>query len=98
MTQQKSPMDKLEQFLNRAEALLGRLEGMLPPTAPSVDWSASVAFRWRKRQGRGYLQPVPAVSSITLGDLQNIDRQKALIEQNTQQFVRNLPANNVLLT
>jgi len=91
-------MDKLEQFLNRAEALLGRLEGMLPPTAPSVDWSASVAFRWRKRQGRGYLQPVPAVSSITLGDLQNIDRQKALIEQNTQQFVRNLPANNVLLT
>jgi uncharacterized protein len=77
MTQQKSPMDKLEQFLTRADALLGRLEAMLPPAAPSVDWTASVAFRWRKRQGRGYLQPVPAVSSITLADLQNIERHKA---------------------
>jgi predicted AAA+ superfamily ATPase len=91
-------MDKLEQFLTRAEALLGRLEGILPPAAPDVDWSAAVAFRWRKRQGRGYLQPVPAVSAITLADLQNIDRQKDLIEQNTRQFVNRRPANNVLLT
>jgi hypothetical protein len=91
-------MDKLEQFLTRAEALLGRLEAMLPPAAPSIDWSASVAFRWRKRQGRGYLQPVPAISPISLADLQNIDRQKALIEQNTRQFVSQQPANNVLLT
>ncbi|HTH74342.1 MAG TPA: ATP-binding protein [Trinickia sp.] len=91
-------MDKLEQFLIRAESLLGRLEAMLPPAAPSIDWSASVAFRWRKRQGRGYLQPVPAVSSITLADLRNIDRQKSLIEQNTRQFVGKQPANNVLLT
>ena len=91
-------MDKLEQFLTRAEALLGRLEGILPPAAPGVDWSAAVAFRWRKRQGRGYLQPVPAVSAITLADLRNIDRQKDLIEQNTRQFVNKRPANNVLLT
>jgi predicted AAA+ superfamily ATPase len=91
-------MDKLEQFLTRAEALLGRLEAMLPPAAPDVDWSAAVAFRWRKRQGRGYLQPVPVVSPITLADLRNIDRQKALIEQNTRQFVNERPANNVLLT
>ena len=91
-------MDKLDQFLTRAEALLGRLEAMLPPAAPDVDWSAAVAFRWRKRQGRGYLQPVPAVSPIALADLRNIDRQKALIEQNTRQFVNKRPANNVLLT
>lgn len=91
-------MDKLELFLNRAEAVLGRLEAMLPPAAPEIDWSAAVAFRWRKRQGRGYLQPVHAISPITLDDLQNIDRQKGLIEQNTRQFVRSQPANNVLLT
>ena len=91
-------MDKLEQFLTRAEALLGRLEGVLPPAAPDIDWNAAVAFRWRKRQGRGFLQPVPAVSAISFDDLQNIDRQKALIEQNTRQFVRQQPANNVLLT
>jgi predicted AAA+ superfamily ATPase len=33
-----------------------------------------------------------------LSDLQNIERQKTLIEQNTRQFVQGLPANNVLLT
>ena len=34
-------MDKLEQFLTRAEALLGRLEGMLPPAPAAVDWNAA---------------------------------------------------------
>ncbi|CAB3749920.1 ATP-binding protein [Paraburkholderia solisilvae] len=91
-------MDKLELLLTRAEAVLGRLEAMLPPAAPDVDWGAAVAFRWRKRQGRGFLQPVAAISSISFDDLQNIDRQKELIEQNTRQFVQKQPANNVLLT
>ncbi|AJY41317.1 ATP-binding protein [Burkholderia humptydooensis] len=91
-------MDPLEQFLTRAEALLGRLEAILPPAAAAVDWAAASAFRWRKRQGRGYLQPVAARSTIQLDDLQNIDRQKVLIEQNTRQFVNGKPANNVLLT
>jgi uncharacterized protein len=91
-------MDKLEQFLSRAEGVLARLEAMLPPAAPAVDWSAAVAFRWRQRQGRGYLQPVPGASLISLDDLQNIDRQKNLIEQNTKQFVNKQPSNNVLLT
>lgn len=88
----------IEQLLKRADTLLARIEAMLPPLAPDIDWSSAVAFRWRKRQGRGYLQPVTAISSISLDDLQNIDRQKALIEQNTRQFVDKLPANNVLLT
>ncbi len=91
-------MDQLEQFLTRAEALLGRLEAILPPPPAAVAWAAPVAFRWRKRQGRGYLQPVAARSTISLDDLRNIDRQKALIEQNTRQFVNGKPANNVLLT
>ncbi|KGU78997.1 ATP-binding protein [Burkholderia pseudomallei] len=91
-------MDQLEQFLTRAEALLGRLEAILPPPPAAVDWAAAFAFRWRKRQGRGYLQPVAACSTISLDDLRNIDRQKALIEQNTRQFVNGKPANNVLLT
>lgn len=91
-------MDKLEQFLNRAEGLLGRLEALLPPPIGVIDWPAAIAFRWRTRQGRGFLQPVAQVSSITLEDLQNVDRQKQLIEANTRQFVQKLPANNVLLT
>ena len=91
-------MDKLEQFLTRAEALLGRLESMLPPGTPDVEWDKAIAFRWRKRQGRGFLQAVPGLSPISLDDLQNIERQKAAIEGNTRQFVEKRPANNVLLT
>jgi len=94
-------MTQLEQFLTRAEALLGRLEAFLPPALAEPDWNAGVAFRWRKsvgKNGRGYLQPVAHMSTIALDDLHNIGPQKMQIEQNTRQFVDGLPANNVLLT
>lgn len=94
-------MTPLEQFLLRAEALLQRVEAVLPPTYPrEPDWKRSFAFRWRKRTsgGASYLQPVTHVSSISLGDLHNISSQKQQIEQNTRQFVQGRPANNVLLT
>lgn len=85
----------------RAEALLSRIERLLPTTA-EPDWSSAVAFRWRvKTTGFGrqtWLQAVPNISSIGLSDLKNVDAQKAEIEQNTRQFVRGFPANNVLLT
>ncbi len=88
----------IDSFLTRAEKLLDRLEAILPPMVSEVDWNAAVAFRWRRRQGRGYLQPVSHVAAITFADLQHVERQKQLIEQNTRQFVEGLPANNVLLT
>ncbi|UVW29564.1 ATP-binding protein [Massilia sp. H6] len=94
-------MTPLEQFLHRAEALLGRLEAVLPPGAPrEPDWKRSVAFRWRKRASGGghFLQPVLHASTIRLEDLQHVDAQKRQIEQNTRQFVARRPANNVLLT
>ena len=94
-------MAQLEQFLDRAEALLARLEAILPHASPPLDWNVSPAFRWRKqggKGGRGYLQPVAHVSRIGLSDLHNIEPQKRQIEQNTRQFVRGRPANNVLLT
>lgn len=94
-------MTQLEQFLTRAEALLGRLESILPPAFAEPDWNAGIAYRWRKSSGqnsRGYLQPVVHLSPIALSDLHNIGPQKEQIEQNTLQFVEGLPANNVLLT
>ncbi len=94
-------MTPLEQFLLRAEALLQRVEAVLPPSFPrEPDWQRSFAFRWRKRAGSGasYLQPVAHAASITLADLHNIGPQKEQIEQNTRQFVAGRPANNVLLT
>ena len=83
----------------RAEALLARVEAILPPAAPQVDWERGYAFRWRQRSnGASYLQAVAHVSSIALDDLQHVGPQKEQIEQNTRQFVAGKPANNVLLT
>lgn len=90
-------MSQLEQFIIRAEHLLSRLEQILPPAKTEVDWSAT-AWRWQVRQGRGSLQAVPHPHQIRLDIIQNVDDQKAEIVRNTQQFVRGLPANNVLLT
>ena len=94
-------MTQLEQFLKRADALLARLEVMLPQADAAPDWNAGIAFRWRKRSGKdggGYLQAVASIAPIALSDLQHVVAQKQMIEQNTDQFVRGLPANNVLLT
>jgi hypothetical protein len=92
-------MKELEQLLLRAEAVLARLEPLLPSPMAEVDWHASHAFRWRvPRDGRGYLKPVKLVSEIRFDDLHNISQQKEAIEQNTHQFITGKPANNVLLT
>lgn len=88
----------LEALLARAEAVLGRLESLLPAPLPAPDWSAAIAFRWRKRQGQGWLQPVAHPHPIRLADLENIDDQKERITVNTRQFVAGKSANNVLLT
>jgi predicted AAA+ superfamily ATPase len=94
-------MTQLDQFLARAEALLQRVESLLPQGAAAPDWDVSTAFRWRRsrdRDSRGRLQPVLHKSPIGLSDLHNIGIQKEQIEQNTRQFVDGRPANNVLLT
>ena len=83
------------------EKLLTRLEQLLPPAPSPTDWSASIAFRWRKTTGlsaRGWLQPVRHVHRMRLSDLQGIGAQIAKVEQNTRQFLEGRPANNVLLT
>ena len=91
-------MNDIGRILRRVELLMDRLENILPAPAVKPDWQAGVAFRWRKESGRGYLQPVRHPHGIRLSDLRDIDRQKALVDANTRQFVEGRPANNVLLT
>jgi len=91
-------MTPLDSFLARAEAMLARIERLLPADAPEPDFAGTVAFRWRSRGGVGFLQPVAQPHAIRLEDLQDIDRQRDLVDANTRQFVRGVPANNVLLT
>ena len=91
-------MTDLSHFLARAEALLERIESLLPAPLPEPDWRNALAFRWIKRNGRGHLQSVSKPHHIRLKDLQGIADQKLRIEQNTRQFIAGRSANNVLLT
>ncbi|WP_087743905.1 MULTISPECIES: ATP-binding protein [unclassified Acidovorax] len=91
--------EKFEHLIERAEQLIARIESVLPQPLGAPDWSAAIAWRYRKRSsGHGTLEPVRHVAAMQLADLKEIDGQKEKIERNTQQFVQGLPANNVLLT
>lgn len=90
-------MSELEQLIVLAESLLERLDGVLPAALPEPDWAAH-AWRWRKRQGSGFLHAVSHPHVVRLEDLQGVDNQKNVLVRNTLQFVRGLPCNNVLLT
>ncbi|MFW9611385.1 MAG: ATP-binding protein [Fluviibacter sp.] len=92
--------DALAGLLQRAEAVLARVEAlMLPVAGADVDWSAN-AWRWvvNKRTGLGQLVAVSKISSMQLCDLHDIDAQKAKLVANTEQFLAGRPANNVLMT
>jgi predicted AAA+ superfamily ATPase len=91
-------MSDFSSLIARAEALIGRLEAVLPHPATAPDWSASVAFRYRRRGAVGMVEPVRHVATIRLADLKEVDAQKERLLRNTRQFVAGRGANNVLLT
>ena len=90
---------KLDHLILRAEQLIARIEAVLPQPLSAPDWTAAIAWRYRKRSsGHGTLEPVRHVAAMQLSDLKEIDGQKEKIERNTRQFVEGRTANNVLLT
>ena len=46
---QTQPAQHPAALVGRAEALIDRLEQMLVPPPRAIDWKASTAFRWSKR-------------------------------------------------
>src|SRR6185295_12153542 len=88
----------LARLVARAEALVDRLEAVLPRPLAAPDWSASTAFRYRRRGAGGRLEPVRHVATIRLASLVEVDAQKDKLVRNTEQFVAGKGANNVLLT
>ena len=88
----------LARLVARAEALVDRLEAVLPHPLSAPDWSASTAFRYRRRGAGGRLDPVRHVATIRLCSLVEVDAQKDKLVRNTEQFVAGKSANNVLLT
>lgn len=85
-------------WLARLESLMMRLESALPGPVLVPDFAQAAAFRWERRGGRAWLRPVRHPRPIRLDDLLGVDEQKAVLVQNTRQFLAGRPANNVLLT
>ncbi|OHX13047.1 AAA family ATPase [Chromobacterium sphagni] len=90
-------MDAMQDFLRRAEAVLTRLEPMLPPPGREPDWRGQ-AFRWRRQGLAGWLEAVRDPHTVELTRLTQVDSQREQLLANTRQFAAGLPANNVLLT
>ncbi len=74
-----NPAPTLDTLLRRADGLLARLEGLLPAPAADPDWSASIAFRYRRRApgafgagAPGVLEPVRHVAPIARQRSQNV--------------------------
>jgi uncharacterized protein len=89
-------------IITKIEALLNRVDQLLPPTRPDMTPDAATfskysAFRWEKRNGTGYLDPIAHPHLFNLDDLVGVDHAKEELIRNTAQFVAGYSANNVLL-
>ncbi len=82
----------LPTLLRIAEAL----ERLAPPAPPTPDLDAADAFTWHPGPVPR-LAPVPRVAAVEMALLQGVERQKAILAENTLRFARGLPANNAML-
>lgn len=55
------------------------------------------AFVWENDEGDGYLRGIVSPDPVTLKDLVGYESQKETIIENTEQFLKGYPANNLLL-
>ena len=86
-------LDLPTELINVLQQLALQVQQQLPPLKTAPDFSAP-AYLWKNQQLIAIHQP----KQIHLEDLKGIDTQKQKIVQNTAQFLKGFPANDVLLT
>ncbi|ORJ54773.1 ATP-binding protein [Geothermobacter hydrogeniphilus] len=79
------------------QRVLSAVEQILPKPVPPIDWQRTYAANWRRHSLAGYLEARDALDPIQLDHLLGIETEKRIVEENTQQFLAGMPANNILL-
>lgn len=85
------------ELIEQLRRVLSSVEQILPRPVAPIDWTQCLAANWRRHSFSGYLEPMHTPDDIDLDDLLGIDRQKQVVEDNTRQFLKGYPANNILL-
>lgn len=88
---------ELNEFLKKADALLDRLDLILPQAAGETDWNA-LAYRWHSVGRKGVLESLPQPHTFPVGRLAAVGQQTERLKRNTEQFLAGRPANNVLMS
>ncbi|MCT8089521.1 ATP-binding protein [Acinetobacter sp. C_4_1] len=86
-------IDLSDNILQVLSTVLQQLQQNLPELKQETNFEAS-AYKWQNQQLKAIQQP----KKIYLDDLKGIEKQKEKVIQNTRQFLKGLPANDVLLT
>src|SRR3974390_2477504 len=89
MTNAQPTLD--DTLLRIAEAL----ERLSPPPLPVPDFAAADAFVWAAEDNR--FIAVAQVNRMPIALLKSVDRMRDTLLANTDNFARDLPANNALL-
>jgi predicted AAA+ superfamily ATPase len=85
---------RLARVLELAEQWLEARTPVAPDAASAAQYHA---FRWDARRGPGRLVPIAFPEPMELRDLIGVEGPIEELVRNTEQFVRGLPANHVLL-
>jgi hypothetical protein len=96
LRQPRPARDRRPPLLPALTRIAEALERLAPPALPRPDLGAADAFVWHPAPVPR-LAPVPKVSAVEIGLLQGVERQKAILLENTLRFARGLPANNAML-
>lgn len=86
--------DKLQVLIDKIDGLVDRLYPIQPPLP---NFKRYLAFRWEEAVSGGSLVSVIHPHLFNLDDLVGLDTIRDAVLRNTTQFVRGVPANNVLL-
>lgn len=86
-------MSDTEKLFSRLDALLDRVDRMIPPANRIETSDQYQAYRWSDAG----LQGIANFDRVDQSDLLHLDRQINLMTRNTEQFVAGKPANNALL-